>query len=92
MELLPEEYSAMLHESSLHPYTQHLERRDNEWYNEIITIATNNNHFFDYLHCISDRGRKNRFEFFAECFANSQLGDPNELGAAMTEGLSQRGL
>ena len=31
MELLPE-YAAELHESRLHPYTQHLERRESGWY------------------------------------------------------------
>lgn len=32
MERLSEEYGDYLHESRLHPYTQHLERRDREWY------------------------------------------------------------
>lgn len=32
MELLPEDYGAQLHESRLHPYTQHLERRQDGWY------------------------------------------------------------
>ncbi len=32
MELLPQEYGAQLHESRLHPYTQHLERRPDGWY------------------------------------------------------------
>lgn len=32
MEMLPKEYGAYLHESQLHPYTQHLECRDREWY------------------------------------------------------------
>ena len=32
MELLPEEYAEKLHESGLHPYTQHLERRTDGWY------------------------------------------------------------
>lgn len=32
MELLPVEYADYLHTSQLHPYTQHLERRDGEWY------------------------------------------------------------
>ncbi len=32
MELLPQEYGAQLHESRLHPYTQHLERRTDGWY------------------------------------------------------------
>lgn len=32
MELLPSEYAEELHASKLHPYTQHLERRDADWY------------------------------------------------------------
>lgn len=32
MELLPEEYAYELHASKLHPYTQHLECRENTWY------------------------------------------------------------
>ncbi|MDD5859320.1 MAG: CRISPR-associated endoribonuclease Cas6 [Eubacteriales bacterium] len=32
MEMLPEAYVAELHESMLHPYTQHLEMRNHEWH------------------------------------------------------------
>ncbi len=32
MELLPGEYAEELHESRLHPYTQHLEKRTDGWY------------------------------------------------------------
>ena len=32
MELLPKEYADYLHLSQLHPYTQHLEYRENNWY------------------------------------------------------------
>ncbi len=32
MELLPEEYAQELHCSKLHPYTQHLECKENTWY------------------------------------------------------------
>ena len=32
MELLLEEYAQRLHESRLHPYTQHLELRNGDWY------------------------------------------------------------
>lgn len=32
MELLPEKYADYLHISSLHPYAQHLERREGNWY------------------------------------------------------------
>lgn len=32
MEVLPEEYAAVLHQSRLHPYAQHLEKRKDGWY------------------------------------------------------------
>ena len=32
MEMLPMDYAEYLHLSQLHPYTQHLECRDREWY------------------------------------------------------------
>ena len=32
MELLPEKYADYLHISSLHPYAQHLECREGNWY------------------------------------------------------------
>lgn len=32
MERIPEEYAAYLHQSRLHPYTQHLEMREKEWH------------------------------------------------------------
>lgn len=32
MEQLPEKYADELHLSKLHPYTQHLEKRDSQWY------------------------------------------------------------
>lgn len=64
-----------------------------ECYNEIITIAKKNNPNFKYEDSISKYGRKNnnRAEFFAECFANSQLGKPNDLGNAIEEWLVQKG-
>lgn len=41
---------------------------------------------------ISRYGRTNYAEFFAEAFANSQLGAPNELGKAMLVWLERKGL
>jgi CRISPR-associated endoribonuclease Cas6 len=38
MEMLPEAYVAELHESMLHPYTQHLEMRDHEWHWVVTTL------------------------------------------------------
>lgn len=40
---------------------------------------------------LSQYGKTNYAEFFAEVFANSQLGEPNELGDAMSEWLKKRG-
>ena len=81
---------------------------DYKWYNdrrnevidtcrkEIIAIAKKNNKKFKLKENISKYGGKNtasgRAEFFAEVFANSQLGAPNELGIAMQQWLKQKGL
>lgn len=59
--------------------------------NEIIDIAVKENARFDYMASISEYGGKNDAEFFAEVFANSQLGKPNELGIAMETWLKQHG-
>lgn len=40
---------------------------------------------------LSTYGKTNPAEFFAEAFANSQLGEPNELGNAMLEWLKGKG-
>ena len=40
MELLTPEYTDYLHESRLHPYAQHLERKDGEWYWVVSTLNT----------------------------------------------------
>lgn len=40
---------------------------------------------------LSQYGKTNYAEFFAEVFANSQLGESNELGDAMNEWLKERG-
>lgn len=59
--------------------------------NEIIEIARENNPDFKVLDNISTYGKKNDSEFFAEVFANSQCGEPNELGNAMNEWLRRKG-
>lgn len=61
-------------------------------YNEIIAIAKEKNPLFVIEDNISDYGKTNNSEFFAEVFANSQLGKPNELGYAMNEWLKRKGL
>jgi CRISPR-associated endoribonuclease Cas6 len=38
MEMLPEAYVAELHESMLHPYTQHLEMRNHQWHWVVTTL------------------------------------------------------
>lgn len=61
-------------------------------YNEIIAIAKEKNPLFVLEDNISGYGKTNKAEFFAEVFANSQLGKPNELGNAMNEWLERKGL
>ena len=58
---------------------------------EIIGIAKENNADFDLEKNLSRYGRTNDFEAFAEIFANSQLGAPNELGIAMQQWLEKEG-
>lgn len=62
-------------------------------FEEIRKIATDKSS--DPYHLIknnlSQYGNTNYAEFFAEVFANSQLGEPNELGDAMSEWLKKRG-
>lgn len=59
--------------------------------NEIVAIAKENNPDFSMLENISEYGKTNDFEFFAEVFANSQCGAPNELGKAMLKWLEKEG-
>lgn len=58
---------------------------------EIVAIAKENNPDFNLFDNISQYGKTNDFEFFAEVFANSQCGAPNELGDAMNEWLKKEG-
>lgn len=64
----------------------------NQCFNEIIEIAKKNNPNFNLYDNLSLYGRTNKAEFFAEVFANSQLGAPNELGQAMIQWLEEKGL
>ena len=59
---------------------------------EILAIAIEKNPNFNYTDQISEYGENNIIEFFAEVFANSQLGAPNELGNAMNVWLKRKGL
>lgn len=60
-------------------------------FNEIVEIAKENNPDFVLKDNLSTYGHKNHFEFFAECFMNSQCGKPNELGKAMLTFLERSG-
>lgn len=60
-------------------------------FNEIVEIAKSNNSEFSLKDNLSRYGRSNYHEFFAEVFANSQCGEPNELGKAMIEWLVEKG-
>lgn len=60
---------------------------------EIIEIAEKNSNEPNEIikNNLSRYGQTNYAEFFAEVFANSQLGEPNELGNAMNEWLKKKG-
>lgn len=62
-----------------------------EIFGEILSIAKENNPAFSLRGNISDYGKTKYTEAFAEVFANSQLGMPNELGDAMNEWLRRNG-
>lgn len=72
--------------------TQFLERYQNEIENIAKTIDVNydrDTYISDYVKSMP--ANKYSSEFFAECFANSQLGEPNVLGQAMLKWLERRG-
>lgn len=58
---------------------------------QIIFIARERNPDFDLEANLSVYAHKSKSEFFAEVFANSQCGQPNELGLAMQEWLRRQG-
>ena len=59
---------------------------------EIFEIAQKLDPSADLANYLSDYGKTNAKEQFAEIFANSQCGKPNLLGDAMNEWLKQKGL
>lgn len=85
-------------------FTKSTKKGQFKWYNdienkvknqctkEIIDIAKKNNPNFKLSDNLSKYGKTNNAEFFAEVFANSQLGEPNELGNAMNIWLKKKGL
>ena len=60
-------------------------------FKEISQIAKDRNPEFSLKENLSEYGRSNYYEAFAEMFANSQCGSPNELGNAMNEWLKKEG-
>lgn len=58
---------------------------------EIVNIAEKNNPGFSLGNNLSRYGFDNNDDMFAEIFANSQCGAPNELGKAMNEWLKKEG-
>lgn len=61
----------------------------------IYTIAFEDNvklSIKDLLHMASEYSRLSSAEFFAECFANSQLGRNNALGNAIIKFLKEKGI
>lgn len=89
--------------SAMVDYTAHTPKGMFKWYTdirkkvakgckkEIVDIAKESDPSFKYADYISDYGKTNDMEFFAEVFANSQLGAPNKLGLAMKEWLKRKG-
>lgn len=55
-------------------------------------IAEQDGRVFNLNEALSGYGKQNEAEFFAEVFANSQLGKPNDLGKAMNEWMKKKGL
>ena len=72
-------------------YSKRREDVAKEHFDEIVEIAKNKNKDFKLSDNISEYGKTNHHEFFAEVFANSQCGEPNELGKAMIEWLKKKG-
>lgn len=62
-----------------------------EMWSEIVGIAKERNSNFSVSENLSDYGKSNYFEAFAETFANALCGAPNELGEAMNIWLERKG-
>lgn len=73
-------------------YTKTRIDMEREHIKEISDIAKETDPKFDLQDHISRYGKTNGGEFFAETFANSQLGAPNALGKAMNIWLERKGL
>lgn len=73
-------------------YTKIRSGVENEHLKEIVEIAKESDPNFSLFDHISGYGKTKEEEFFAEVFANSQLGNPNKLGDAMNTWLVRKGL
>lgn len=77
-----------------HSYTDPMDLFMSKIRNEIKDIALAQNPgmtLADFIEKTSEYGLSNDYEFFAEAFANSQGGRPNEIGRAMQTFLERRG-
>lgn len=68
-----------------------LYKHANDFKDEIIGIAKDLNPDFSLANSMSEYASKSSMEFFAEVFANSQCGKPNDLGNAMIKWLEREG-
>ena len=64
----------------------------NEVADQIYDIAKSKNKDFKFKENLSEYGKINSMELFAETFANMECGKPNELGEAMREFLKRKGI
>ena len=62
-----------------------------QMFEEILDIAKADNEEFNLRDQLSRYGASNYYEAFAEIFANSQCGEPNQLGKAMEKWLEKEG-
>lgn len=79
----PVEYETAL--KNQYQWDKYKNRVYNNIKNDIIDIGRKNNPNFDIENQLSNYGKTQPSEFFAECFANMECGKPNELGKAMQE-------
>lgn len=81
----------MYYQAKLNGYTG----SDLEWTRqaiaEICKIAGETNPDFEFVKQMSEYGKTNAWESFAESFANSQMGKPNAMGKAMNVWLKRKG-
>ena len=71
--------------TSQYSWTKYKDKVYNNIRQEIVNIAIKKNANFDINTQLSIYGKSSPAEFFAEAFANSECGKPNELGKALQE-------